>query len=278
MFNVKYNYKRDQPYKKYGFSGLFGPIDYKSKIPSEKKSVSKKKGTMEQFNNLYGKTSTESQNINTKQPNIMRMNAEYSLPNSYSKESPPRLGVNQTSYQSPGTGINTKSPMDDRFQPPSLNIALNNMEYYPFLFTNDHRQDYFTRSKEATYGKEVTQLSALFFSKKNIDLIQKLIKNAIRLKSKNKIILTELQDENDLMVIMMAAYHEYGRDLPGNIDKQIFELNSITVQSILPGILTNLKQYMFYVRDIALPRIVLDLPLNVSSKGRRGTPSITTIF
>lgn len=205
--------------------------------------------------------------MNTKERTLQRFqrNGDYSLPVGYRASKPIVT-----------KGFDHKLG-DNKFYPPSLSVTLENLHQFPFLNYQDHRKDYFTRAQESTYGKEVTEFSSRFFSQKNIKLIQKLIKNAIRIKTKNKISIDD-QDENDLIVIMQSAYYEYGRDVPRNINKQLFELNSVVVQSIVPGILTNIKQYLLYIRDISLPRVILDQPQAVNGGGRKQLPSITTLF
>lgn len=171
-----------------------------------------------------------------------------------------------------------KTYSDDKFFPPSFAVTANNIQYFPFLFLQDHRKDYTTLAKESTYGqKQVTDLSAKFFSKKNIGIIQKLLINAVYKKTKGKITIGE-QDTTEIQRMMMAKYEEFGRDLPYDIDKQIFELDSIVVSQLLGPVLTNIKQQLGYLKDITLPRAVMDRPISTNKSGRKTLPSVMTTF
>lgn len=164
------------------------------------------------------------------------------------------------------------------FLPPSMAVTIKNIHHMPFLFLQDHRKDYKTMVNDALGNNDQpTELSRLFFSVKNMNLIQTLLKNAVKYKTKGKVLIED-QDEKDLLVIMRTIYYEYARKLQHSIGKQIFELNSIVVRETLPGILTNVKQYMLYIRDISRPIEPLDRPLNVSNAGRKTLPSVSKTF
>jgi hypothetical protein len=107
-------------------------------------------------------------------------------------------------------------------------------------------------------------LSSEFFSQKNISKIQLLIKTKI--KSKTGITVQTDQNVEDLLDKMCETYKDYSMNYPTHISEQINNLNKILIDSIVPGAITNIKQYLHYIKDITQPLKPMDRPINVSSK------------
>lgn len=118
----------------------------------------------------------------------------------------------------------------------------------------------------------------LFFSENNVKRIQKIIKRAIYIKTRGAFVLTEDQDDTDLLVVMRATYMEHGRFLPQNIPQQVDELNKKLVRGIIPNMITEIRQGYGYLKEINEPLKPIDRPMNVSVAGRRTIPSITTVW
>lgn len=149
----------------------------------------------------------------------------------------------------------------------------------PFLFTQDHKDDYWGRANETTKGlvKE-TYLSRIFFSPDNYRLIQKMLKYAV-FNASNKKYLIEDQNEAELTIVMRGIYTEFARHLPYDYNKQIMELNYRTVDDLVPGIITEIEAQEGYLEHIMNPRPILDQPVNVSIKGIKGlTPSVMSLY
>lgn len=156
--------------------------------------------------------------------------------------------------------------------------SLKDIHQYPFLFLQEHRKDYKSMAQQAVRGNyEVTELSQTFFCRKNIQYINALLKKEVFLATGKKIIIDD-QPEEDILILMRATFLDYGRHLPNDLRRQLNELNYMVVKSALPDVITNIKQYYSYIRDITLPRPVLNLPVNVNSRGRRTLPSVTSLF
>lgn len=107
-------------------------------------------------------------------------------------------------------------------------------------------------------------LSSEFFSQKNISKIQSLIKKNI--KNKSGITIETDQNVEDLLDKMCETYKDYSMNYPTHIQQQVDKLNKILIDSIVPGAITNIKQYLHYIKDITQPFKTMDRPINVSSK------------
>ncbi len=121
-------------------------------------------------------------------------------------------------------------------------------------------------------------LSKIFFSEKNLKRIQKSIKDEVYKRTKGQYKLNVDQDDSDLTIAMRAVLLEHGRFLPFNIKEQIIDLNNKTVESIIPDMITNLKQAYAYIKEINEPIKPMMRPINVNNAGRRTLPSLTTIY
>ena len=148
-----------------------------------------------------------------------------------------------------------------------------------FLLTNDHRKNYNNMGEVVLKGiMECSTLSDLFFSDKNIGRIQKKIKAEVHDRTKGKYLLAADQDETKLALIMRNIYLEYAMNQPKHLIRQVKKLNTLTIDAVVPGIITNIKQYYGYIRDINQPLKPMNRPVNMNSAGRNSLPSFTTTW
>ena len=102
-----------------------------------------------------------------------------------------------------------------------------------------------------------TQLSNLFFSAKNIDIVQNGIRANVYRLSKNKHIIGK-QNQDDLNTIMRSIFLSNSKNLPQDITGQIEKLNDIVISEVSPKLLGEVIGYMNYRRDISQIPIPLD--------------------
>jgi hypothetical protein len=113
----------------------------------------------------------------------------------------------------------------------------------------------------------VGELEKTFFSKENINLINKYLILSVYTNT-NKQFLICPQKEGDLIIVMRYVFIEYGRNLPFDIAGQIKDLNCTVVGEILPNIITNATQRVDYLDEINNPRKIIPLPVNVHKSNR----------
>lgn len=118
----------------------------------------------------------------------------------------------------------------------------------------------------------------VFFSEQNIKRLQKLIKEEVYTQTQHQFILEEDQDAGDLLIAMRAVYEMNGKFIKSKIVHQVKELNKKLVSYIVPDMITEMKQYYGYIKDINEPLKPIDRPMNVSNAGRRTLPSVTTMW
>lgn len=183
---------------------------------------------------------------------------------------PPYHGDNSSIYFDNGQGIPKMT---------KNNITQSDIYKSGFLLTQEHHREKNRVVKDAK--KELgmdTEVSRIFFSDKNIKRIQKKIKQEVFTKTKGKFRLEVEQDEKDLIIVMSAVYKLYARHLNEYPIRQVKKLNEQTVDYLMPDLISNIKTYYGYLKEINEPRNILERPINVNNAGRKTLPSVTTTF
>lgn len=128
------------------------------------------------------------------------------------------------------------------------------------------------------YSQEGTPLSQAYFSKDNMEVLQRDIRNAVfalcerdndPILTAHKPIRIGRQNDMQLQIIMRSIYLQFAKHLEYNIAQQIRELNDLVIREAVPDIITNLKQYLGYSADIQRLPMPMDLPQYPSSKGEK---------
>jgi hypothetical protein len=158
------------------------------------------------------------------------------------------------------------------------NITMQNIRDVPFLFIQDHKKNFKDIANTALKGiQEGTTLSDIFFSKSNINRLQKKIRQTILIKTNGNYKLDVDQDESELLIAMRAVYYDEAKFLPDKIIHQIKLLNIKVMDYIIPDILTAIKQEYAYLKEINEPLKPIKRPINVNVE-KQILPSLTTLF
>ena len=131
---------------------------------------------------------------------------------------------------------------------------------------------------ESLYGiQETSKLNQLFFSKKNLDIIQNNIRYTVYVKTNKKHIIDK-QSDIELQIIMRSMYLQHSPNLEYNYKEQIEYLNKLVVDWCVEKIIPQLEQYIGYLKEVEYMPMPIDLPVNLSSKGSRTLRSVTSTF
>ena len=122
----------------------------------------------------------------------------------------------------------------------------------------------------------VGELEKTFFSKENINLINKYLIYSVYTRTDKQFLICS-QKEADLIVVMRYVFIEYSRNLPYDIDKQIKDLNYRVISEILPTVISNVDQKIGYLKDIQTQPVGPPLPIN-TKKINRTLPSTANYF
>lgn len=122
----------------------------------------------------------------------------------------------------------------------------------------------------------IEQVGLIFFSKTNVDKIQQIIKELI--KEYLNVELTQDQNVQSLLMVMRDIYLQNGRFLDYEIKKQVDDLNLKLLNTLLPDIITNVKQQLEYLDYIERPLDPIDRPINDSVKGSKKSKPISNLW
>lgn len=122
------------------------------------------------------------------------------------------------------------------------------------------------------------ELSKMFYAQENIRRIQKKIRQTVFERTKGQFRLDVDQDDQDLLITMRAVFLEHARFLPFRIVHQVKDLNKRVIEYIVPEMITQIKQYYGYIKEISEPLKPIPRPVNVNNAGRKTLPALTTSF
>lgn len=160
-----------------------------------------------------------------------------------------------------------------------------------FAFTEDDKKISKNNTKfmfKNIYGE--TPLTFLFFSGKNIDSLQ----NLLRLRTYNETgYVIDDQSVNELLTIMRGVFLEHVSHPPlihKDMTKDVLEnllvkytnevdrLNRLVVEFITPKLISQIKQYLGYLQDASAQPIPLEQPMSDSTTGQKAYKSVTQLL
>lgn len=118
--------------------------------------------------------------------------------------------------------------------------------------------------------QELSPFSKIYFSKENIDWIQKNIRYEVyKLSDKRYVI--DPQDETNLLIVMKAIYLQNSKNprKSSGYQSELLRLNRLVLNQAVPDVITQLQQYSAYIRDISRNPDPIALPQNVSITGTK---------
>ena len=151
-------------------------------------------------------------------------------------------------------------------------------EYDRFKLSQDDTNRNNTYKCEVIKGIALSNpLNQSFFSRKNMDVIQEALKREVYRLSNGKYMIDN-QSETELVIIMRGMYFQYSRNLLTAVQPQVNELNDKVIKYCVPQIVSGIVQHLGYLDSVQTMPEVIDHPVNMSNKGTRTLPSITTTF
>ena len=136
----------------------------------------------------------------------------------------------------------------------------NGMPFFiPEKVPNDDKTNYFNAMKHTLQN---TQLSSLFFSLENINIIQNAIRAGVYELSNKKYII-DRQDSDNLKIVMRSIYLQYSLHRQDNIREQIETLNKLVTDYCIPKIHSEVIGYMKYKTDISTLAKPMDHPVHL---------------
>lgn len=113
-----------------------------------------------------------------------------------------------------------------------------------------------------------TDLSTLFFSKENIQIIQNGIRVGVYEKS-NKQYVIGYQDCEVLKIIMRSVYLTHATNKPTDLGLQVIALNKIVFDYCIPQVYSEAQGYMKYIEDVSTLPVPINRPNMSSTKDKQ---------
>ena len=107
-------------------------------------------------------------------------------------------------------------------------------------------------------------LIVMYFSDANMQKIQQMLKNEVKSKTGLTI---DNQSCDEIYQAMLYVYRTYGRNVSSHISQEAQYLNEIVISSISPDVISNVLQYINYIKDISKQPVPLDYGSSTSIKG-----------
>ena len=138
------------------------------------------------------------------------------------------------------------------------------------------------------YGE--TLLTYLFFSDRNVETVQELIRMLVYRETKYVI---DKQSYTELLIIMRSIFLEYSSHPPIITDamsvneknrlqkmytEEVRRLNDIILNNVVPKVISQMQQYLDYLRDAGEQPYYMERAENKSIKGQKDYRSITQVL
>jgi hypothetical protein len=131
---------------------------------------------------------------------------------------------------------------------------------------NDNRKNNNFQRTAISANIQNNQISNIFFSQDNIDALQQGIRYLVY---KNNGTVISNQSVTELQIVMRGTYLEHSKNLQYDILKQIKDLNQKVLDYVVPRIIAEIKQYLYYIKDTSSQPVPLERSQNMSSAGTK---------
>jgi hypothetical protein len=119
-----------------------------------------------------------------------------------------------------------------------------------------------TSYSEALSGNyEYNVLGQVYFSDKNIQIIQNGLRAGVYNKSNHQFIIPP-QNIDNLKIIMRSMYLQYAQHLENNITQQVERLNKLVLDYCIPVVYKEAVGYLKYTQDQSSLVVPMERPLN----------------
>lgn len=122
--------------------------------------------------------------------------------------------------------------------------------------------------RNATEGLWIsTQLSEVFFSQQNIQILQNGIRAGVYHRSNGQYVIGP-QDCDSLKIIMRSVYLQHAANQINNISKQIEQLNKIVLNYSIQQVYSEAQGYMKYINDVSTLAVPIAHPVLANDTDR----------
>ena len=112
------------------------------------------------------------------------------------------------------------------------------------------------------------ELSMVFFSRENIQLLQNGIRAGVYHRSNGQYVIGP-QDCDSLKIIMRSVFLQHAANQPTNIPQQVTELNKIVLDYCIQQVYSEAQGYMKYINDVSTLVVPIAPPVMADNTDRQ---------
>ena len=142
--------------------------------------------------------------------------------------------------------------------------------------TNDYSLFQESNSGNAVYKHQAlksiqtsSNISRIFFSSKNINLLHNIIIKEVFRQSNNQFKIGR-QSDNELKLVMRSIFLQHSKNVEHNIEQQLKHLNTIVLDYCINNIMSNINMHLTYKESITKMPVPIEHPKNLSITGTKG--------
>lgn len=113
-------------------------------------------------------------------------------------------------------------------------------------------------------NSQPSDLISGYFSDANIQIVQKKLKNEVK---KQTGLMIDSQSCDEIYQVMLYIYRTYGRNVQINVKQEISYLNDVVIHVLTPDVVSNVLQYVNYIKDISKLPTPMEHGKSTSIKG-----------
>ena len=115
---------------------------------------------------------------------------------------------------------------------------------------------------------EASSLSRMFFSSRNIEILQEAIRYGVYKDSGGEYVISR-QSNDELLIIMRSIYLQYGKNIPDEELKEMRILNGEVLKYSIENVLSNVKMFKGFKKDLNTLPIPMERSQNSSTAGSK---------
>jgi len=109
-----------------------------------------------------------------------------------------------------------------------------------------------------------TPLGNIFFRQDNVNRVQRMLRQSFKRETG---IAIDKQNPKDILAFMRYIYINNNTNPYDNIESQVNEMNTLSVEKMLPQVRDGVSSYIFYLRDSSTLYKPMENPVNTSIHG-----------
>lgn len=124
-------------------------------------------------------------------------------------------------------------------------------------------------------NSQPTMLIENFFSDANLQNVQRKLRNEVKRRTNLSI---DNQSCDEIYQVMLYVFRTYGRNVQTKVSQEVAYLNDIVIHTITPDVVSNVLQYVNYIKDISQQPIPMDHGRSTSIKGENSLELPKNLF